>query len=175
MTSDSDAPAPSVLAVLDELTKVASSARSVPMSSACMVNREQLLGLVDALRAGIPVQISQADQLRSSAQTELEVANAQAERIRDEARRDAEQIASRDAIADQARVQAKEIIRDAEAEAERLRRNADDYVVTRLSSFRDDLESLRGQVDRGIAVVERERGVDPADLDDRSERAEKTA
>jgi hypothetical protein len=45
---------------VDELTTVIENARSVPMSSSCMVPRDHLLDLLDELRESLPEEVQQA-------------------------------------------------------------------------------------------------------------------
>jgi cell division septum initiation protein DivIVA len=166
MTSPDDRPASrhSVLAVLDELTSVVDSARPMPLSSSCLVNREQLLGLVDALRAGVPVELAHASELEAEARDDLErarsasdqlVADARAEAdlMVAEARERARREASRDAITAEARRQADEILREARDQARTLRRDAGTYALSSLEDVAQTLDDLRSQALRGRDVL----------------------
>lgn len=166
MTSPDDTRAPrhSVLAVLDELTATVDAARSVPLSSSCLVNREQLLGLVDALRAGVPVELAHASELEAEARDDLERARsasdslvtdarAEADLMVAEAREQARREASRDAITAEARRQAEEILREAHDQARVLHRDAGTYALSSLEEVAQTLDDLRSQALRGRDVL----------------------
>lgn len=179
----------SVLAVLDELTDTVDAARSVPLSSSCLVNREQLLGLADALRAGVPVELSHASELEAEARDDLEraraasdslVADARAEAdlMVAEAREQARREASRDAITAEARRQADEILREARDQARTLRRDSGTYALRTLEDVAQQLDELRGQALRGRDVMsEKLHDTEPAAEQDaeQSAQAERSA
>ncbi|HVQ17637.1 MAG TPA: cell division initiation protein, partial [Actinomycetes bacterium] len=66
---------------LDELTALVESARSVPMSASCVVNRSEILGLIDDTRRLLPIDLQRADALMADADGVLAEARTQAEQI----------------------------------------------------------------------------------------------
>ena len=53
--------------LLDALTDVIERARSMPMSSSVLVNRNEALDLIDELRDALPTQLTRADEVLSDA------------------------------------------------------------------------------------------------------------
>jgi hypothetical protein len=134
---------------LDRISATVQRAARVPMSASCVVNRAEILALVERARAGIPVEIRDADALLARREKVLSTARDEAEKTLAEARRCAEQLAESSTIVARARDRAEEIIEAAHAEAERLRREADDYCDRQLADFSEELERLRAQAARG--------------------------
>jgi cell division septum initiation protein DivIVA len=121
---------------VDELTTVIENARSVPMSSSCMVPRDHLLDLLDDLRESLPEEVQQAGAIVEQRTEILQQAQAEAERLTGRTRSESEQVVAtarrqreellgtarrqRDEILTQAQAEADELLAEAEAEAERL-------------------------------------------------------
>ena len=121
---------------VDELTTVIENARSVPMSSSCMVPRDHLLDLLDELRESLPDEVQQAGAIVEQRTEILQQAQAEAERLTGRTRSESEQVVvaarrqreemigtarrQRDEILTQAQAEADELLAEAEAEAERL-------------------------------------------------------
>ena len=121
---------------VDELTTVIENARSVPMSSSCMVPRDHLLDLLDELRESLPEEVQQAGAIVEQRTEILQQAQAEAERLTGRTRSDSEQVVAnarrqreeligtarrqRDEILTQAQAEADELLAEAEAQAERL-------------------------------------------------------
>ncbi|WP_222193875.1 hypothetical protein [Modestobacter italicus] len=121
---------------VDELTTVIENARSVPMSSSCMVPRDHLLDLLDDLRENLPDEVQQAGAIVVQRTEILQQAQAEAERLTGRTRSESEQVVAtarrqreeligtarrqRDEILTEAQAQADDVIAEAEAEAEEL-------------------------------------------------------
>jgi cell division septum initiation protein DivIVA len=121
---------------VDELTTVIENARSVPMSSSCMVPRDHLLDLLDDLRESLPEDVQAAGAIVEQRTEILQQAQAEAERLTGRTRGESEQLLTsakrqrdellgtarrqRDELLAQAQADAEDILAEAEAEAERL-------------------------------------------------------
>ena len=121
---------------VDELTTVIENARSVPMSSSCMVPRDHLLDLLDDLRESLPEDVQAAGAIVEQRTEILQQAQAEAERLTGRTRGESDQLLSsarhsreeilgtarrqRDELLAQAQADADEIILAAEHQAERL-------------------------------------------------------
>jgi cell division septum initiation protein DivIVA len=121
---------------VDELTTVIENARSVPMSSSCMVPRDHLLDLLDDLRESLPDEVQQAGAIVEQRTEILQQAQAEAERLTGRTRSESDQVVAtarrqreeligtarrqRDEILTQAQAEADELLAEAEAEAEAL-------------------------------------------------------
>lgn len=149
----------SLVAILDELTDLVSSARAMPMSASALINRAEVLDLVESARAVLPSQISQADSLIADADAVLDRARREAAKILEKARARADVLVSEEAVVASARQRSAEIEVAARTEADRLAREADDYCDRQLAQFEIDLGAITNQVAAGRArLVERSRG-----------------
>ena len=149
MTDDTQQQDP--LALLDVLTDVVHSARAMPMSASVLVNRAELLDLLDQVRAALPEQLSRADEVLSEADQRLADAEEQAERIIAAARARAAQLVTQEQVAVQAQAHAHELVTRAQEETAQMRLEADDYCDRRLAEFEIDLGKVLTQVQAGRA------------------------
>jgi len=141
----------SLVAILDELTDLVTSARAMPMSASALVNRAEVLELIESAKAVLPSQISQADTLIADADAVLDRARREAAKILEKARARAEHLVSEQAVVHAAEQRAEEIVAAA--------READDYCDRQLAQFEIDLGAITNQVAAGRArLVERARG-----------------
>ena len=62
MTTSSDA-GDDLLQILDELDHLITGARSVPMSSSAIVNRDDALALIDRARHAVPSAVRRAEEI----------------------------------------------------------------------------------------------------------------
>lgn len=139
--------------VLDAITAAVTHARAMPMSSSVLVNRAELLDLLEQARDVLPTQLTRADEVLADADTARAQARAQADRIIADARDRAAQLVDSEAVVVAARQRAQEILQEAEGAAEVLRRDADDYCDRRLADFEIDLGKVLSQVQAGRAKL----------------------
>ena len=137
--------------ILDALAAAVEDARAMPMSSSVLVNRAELLDLVDQARDVLPTQLSRADEVLAAADAARAAAQADVDAIIDRAHAHAAELVEEHAITLQARDRAAQIVAEAEAVADGLRRDADDYCDRRLADFEVDLDKLLHQVQAGRA------------------------
>ncbi len=135
----------SLLRLRDQLE----TARSVPMSASVMVNREDLLLLVDDAVAGLPEELRQARWLLKEREEFLAKARREAEDIIDAGRAQAERMVERTEVVREARRRAQQVIDDAEAQARALKHEAEDYIDQKLASFEVVLDRTMQAVSRG--------------------------
>jgi cell division septum initiation protein DivIVA len=158
---------------VDELTTVIENARSLPMSSSCMVPRDHLLDLLDDLRESLPDEVQQAGAIVEQRTEILQQAQAEAERLTGRTRSESEQVIGtarrqRDELIGTARRQRDELIAAAQAEADDLLTRAEaeaERLVAEGRRRRDQLVA-DGQAEHDRLVTETEvyRGaVDRAD------------
>lgn len=147
--------------ILDALEQAVEQARSMPMSSSVLVSRAEVLDLIGQLRATLPTQLADADELLATAAEVQARANADAEQVIAAARRRAEELVSAEQVVAAAGVRATEIVAEAERIAGQLRREADDYCDRRLADFEIDLGRLLSQVQAGRAKLAGRLGGSP--------------
>ncbi|MGW0119861.1 cell division initiation protein [Streptomyces sp. NPDC003327] len=134
---------------LDEIVATVQSARSMPMSASCVVNRAELLALLDEVRDALPGSLAQAQELIGGREQLVEQARQEAERIIEAAHAERGSIVSDTQVARQSQEEADRILAEARREAEEIRAEADEYVDSKLANFEVVLNKTIGSVDRG--------------------------
>jgi chromosome segregation ATPase len=124
-------------------------ARSMPMSASAVVNRGELLGMLDELAEAARVELSEAADLVSAKDDVVGQGHRRADELVAEARDQQKQLASESEVLQQARAQAEAELATARQEAEALRKEVDDYVDTKLAGFEVALERSLETVRRG--------------------------
>ena len=151
-----------VQGVLEALTAAVTGARAMPMSSSVLVNKAEMLDLVDQAREALPGQLTRADALLADADAAKEQARAEAVGIIAAAREEADRLVEAEAVTVAAHEKAAQIVADAQTQAEVLRRDADDYCDRRLADFEIDLGKVLAQVQAGRAKLAGRLGFDEA-------------
>ncbi|MEU3428722.1 ATP synthase F0 subunit B [Streptomyces gardneri] len=134
---------------LDEIVATVQGARSMPMSASCVVNRADLLALLEEVRDALPGSLAQAQELIGGREQLVEQARQEAERIIEAAHAERGSIVSDTQVARESQGEADRILAEARREAEEVRAEADDYVDSKLANFEVVLNKTIGSVDRG--------------------------
>ncbi|MEU0675033.1 cell division initiation protein [Streptomyces sp. NPDC006172] len=134
---------------LDEIVTAVSSARSMPMSASCVVNRADLLALLEEVRAALPDSLAQAQELIGGREQMVEQARQEADRIIETAHAERGSLVSGTEVARRSQAEADRILAEARQEAEDIRAEADDYVDSKLANFEVVLTKTLGSVGRG--------------------------
>ncbi|MFJ5833177.1 ATP synthase F0 subunit B [Streptomyces sp. NPDC093089] len=134
---------------LDQIVATVQGARSMPMSASCVVNRAELLALLDEVREALPGSLAQAQELIGGREQLVEQARQEADRIIEAAHAERGSIVSDTQVARQSQEEADRILSEARREAEEVKAEADDYVDSKLANFEVVLNKTIGSVDRG--------------------------
>ncbi|MET8803798.1 ATP synthase F0 subunit B [Streptomyces sp. NPDC004546] len=134
---------------LDEIVSTVSGARSMPMSASCVVNRAELLAMLEEVRQALPGSLAQAQELIGDREQMVEQARLEAERIISNAHAERGSLISDTEIARRSQAEADRILAEARKEAEEIRAEADDYVDSKLANFEVVLTKTLGSVGRG--------------------------
>ena len=134
---------------LDVMGATVERASSFPLSASCLVNRAELLSLVERARAELPVELDEAAALLVAHQDVNNRAEDEAEHLLAAARARADEMVTDSALVATARGRSEQILDAARTEAARLLREADEYCDRRLALFENDLERAMAQVKRG--------------------------
>ncbi|WCD99735.1 cell division initiation protein [Streptomyces sp. HUAS 31] len=134
---------------LDEIVAAVSGARSMPMSASCVVNRAELLSLLEEVRAALPGSLAQAQELIGDREQMVEQARQEADRIIGQAHAERGSLISDTEVARRSQAEGDRILSEARKEAEDVRAEADDYVDSKLANFEVVLTKTLGSVGRG--------------------------
>jgi len=149
-----------VHARLAELRQAVEGARSMPMSASAVINRSEVLELVDGLEKALDAALVEARAVLAERDAVVEEGRREAEGILAEARSEREAIVSDTEVYRVAKREADALFEQARSEAEALRRETDEYVDAKLANFEITLERTTEAVKRG-----RERLAGRTDLD----------
>jgi hypothetical protein len=138
-----------VNAKIDELIEIVESARAMPMSASCVINRAQVLELLDGLKNGMPEEMDRARRVLSDRESVLEEGRREAERMIERTRGERDSIINNTDISREARDAATRIMDDARREADQIRDEADEYVDQKLANFEVVLTKTLQAVGRG--------------------------
>jgi cell division septum initiation protein DivIVA len=166
---DDDVEAP-VAALLDRLERTLRDARSMPMSASCVVNREEVLGLVDDLRRALPQSLSRATAVLGDREGVVKGGREKANKIIAEAQAERKTMLTKAEVVKAARGEADRVLEEARAEADAMRLEVEEYVDSKLANFEVVLSKTLGAVQRGRARLHGESELDSladGDEDDR--------
>lgn len=145
---------------IDEIADLVESARAVPMSASCMVNRGQLLDLLDDLRDMLPEDVKRAELLLRDREAVIDEGRQEAVRIVDRARTERERLVTDSDVVREARDEAARLLAEADTDIRDRRNELDEYCDTKLASFEVTLQKTLTAVSRG-----RDRLRDPHGFD----------
>ncbi|MEU6659810.1 ATP synthase F0 subunit B [Streptomyces sp. NPDC046821] len=134
---------------LDEIVAAVGNARSMPMSASCVVNRADLLAMLEEVRQALPGSLAQAQELIGGREQMVEQARQEAERIIETAHAERGSLISDTEVARRSQDEGDRILAEARKEAEEIRAEADDYVDSKLANFEVVLTKTLGSVGRG--------------------------
>ncbi|HEY0259521.1 MAG TPA: hypothetical protein VGC18_06680 [Lacisediminihabitans sp.] len=139
-----------VIAALDQLEDLITQARAVPLSAAVMVNRAELLDLIDQAREALPDDLVAADAVVADADAVLGRADSAAEVTIAEANTRAR------TTVEEAREKASQMIEEARDQAERAVRTATEEAEATRAQARSDAQSsladANAQVERLVST-----------------------
>lgn len=145
----------SYIETLDALERMIREARSVPLSASAVIPREDALGLVLTLRELLPREHEEAKEVLSERDRVLEQAEAKAREIIERAETERARLVAKTEVVQAAEKEAGRIVGEAEAAAQKLRTQADDYVDAKLANFEILLNKVLRAVSRGREQLQR--------------------
>ncbi|MFP3987658.1 cell division initiation protein [Streptomyces sp. E11-3] len=134
---------------LDDIVEAVKGAKSMPMSASCVINRAELLSMLEEVRQALPGSLAQAREVIGGREHLVEQARQEADRIIEAARAERGSLISDTAVARQSQDEGERILAQSRQEAEEIRAEADDYVDSKLANFEVVLTKTLGSVGRG--------------------------
>lgn len=133
---------------IEQLEEMVAQAKSMPLSSSVLLNREELLDAIKDMRELLPEEIKQAKWVVKDREELLAKGRERAEQLVEGARKEQARLVGEQAVIEAAEDEARRIIADAEEQAHRVRREADDYVDSKLEEMESVLRRSTESVDR---------------------------
>lgn len=125
------------------------SAKTMPLSSSAMINREEVLELLETAASRLPEELRAARWMLRERDEFLAKTRREADDILDAARAQAERMVQRAEVVRAAEHRARQILDGANDEARRLRHEVEDFCDQRLAQFEIILEKVRTAVHQG--------------------------
>ena len=134
---------------IDEIISMVETARNVPMSRNCMLDRGELIGLLEHLRSEIPGEMRRAAALLDERDKILDAGQREADRMIAEAEAEHHRLVSLNEVVVSADREGARMVHEARQEVQRLREEVDEYVDTTLANFEQFLTRALASIERG--------------------------
>ncbi len=141
-------------ALLTRVIELVEAAKPVPLSASSMINKDELLDLLDEAVARLPDELRAARWLLKERDEFLAKVRREGDEILEQARSQAERMVQRTEVVKAAEQRARQIVDAAEAEARRMRHETEDYCDQKLASFEIVLERTLKTVGAGRAKLQ---------------------
>jgi hypothetical protein len=141
--------APETEALLNRVAELLENARPMPLSTSSMINKEEVLELLDEAIDRLPDELRAARWLLKEREEFLAKVRREGDDILDQARARAERMVQRTEVVKAAEQRARQIIDAAESEARRLRHEVEDFCDQKLAGFEIVLDRTLTMVHAG--------------------------
>jgi vacuolar-type H+-ATPase subunit H len=131
---------------IQQLEEMVVEAKSMPLSTSVLVNREEALELIQEMRAALPEEIKQARWVVKDREQLLTKARKDSEGIIQQALEEQHRLASQEEVVRAATREAERILDEARSEANQIRHEAEDYMDQRLAAFEATLGKTLEQI-----------------------------
>ncbi len=133
---------------LQQLEDLIRDAKSMPLSSSALLNRDEVLELIKDLKELLPEEIKQARWVVKDREELLAKARRDAEGMVEQGRAEQLRLASHEEVVKRADEEAERILSEADEAARKMRLEAEDYVDAKLAQFEIALHKVIEELDR---------------------------
>jgi len=138
----------------------------MPLTNNVIVDREQVLNLIDQLRVAVPEEVRQAKRINEETDRIVERAHEESERILARAQEQAAFLIEERELTRAAEIKSKEIIAQGQRDADDIRAGADEYAQSVLVHLEGECIKALQSIKRGLALLDDrhrpENGASPA-------------
>ena len=142
-----------LLSIVEELMAAVEGARSVPLSSNVMLDREQFMEMLERLRQELPDELRAARWMIREREAFVRRTNEKARVLLEDAKRRAAEMTSESYIVKEAVEEANRLVANAESESRRIRLESEDYAESRLAEAETVLGELLQEVRQARAAL----------------------
>ena len=122
-----------------------------------VLDQNAALGLIDELRVAVPEEVRAAKRINAEGERIMDKAQDEAERIVAKAQEQAAFLIDERGLTQAAEALSRQIQADAHADADEIRRGADEYAVSVLIGLEGDVVKTLQAIKRGIALLDERR------------------
>jgi hypothetical protein len=138
------------LQIIEQILNEIAEARSVPLSrDGALVNRQEMINLLNELKKKLPEDILQANQLLDNKEAVMEEGRMAGQVVIEQARAEANRLISQTEIVQAATQRGQEILQQVDQELNSMRNETDEYIDARLANFEITLNRTLLVVRRG--------------------------
>ncbi|HUR13796.1 MAG TPA: hypothetical protein VM097_04805 [Mycobacteriales bacterium] len=134
---------------LAEIVSLVESARALPMSASCVVNRADVLERLADIESLLPETITRAQEVLGDQQGVVEEGRREAARIVAQAKEERRRLVEATDVHREASTEATRLLEEARTSAEAMRLEVEDYVDAKLANFEIVLTKTLTAVERG--------------------------
>lgn len=145
------------LELLDELEDIIDKGASVPFTGRCMLDREELMDIIQELKLKLPDDLKQAKWIKSERQRILDEARAEADGIIKAANEKGISMINEHEITQQAVEHARQILDKANEDAQQVEKSAYIYADNLLETVEKVSVSSMKELEQCIAIVRNNR------------------
>ena len=127
---------------LEQLEELIREAKSMPLSSSVLINREEVLELTAELKEAMPEELKQARWIVKDREELLSKARDEGERIVEQANEEQLRMARKEEIVARAAAEADRVVSEGEERARVMRSEAEDYVDAKLAQFEISIRKI---------------------------------
>jgi cell division septum initiation protein DivIVA len=128
---------------------IVEEARSVPLSASCVINRSEMLKLLDHIKASFPNDLAKAIAIQREKESIIEDAHTQSDAIMQQARDEVSRLVEQTTIVSSARKEAARILAEAKTESDRDREEIEEYIDSRLANLEVILNKTLDVISKG--------------------------
>jgi cell division septum initiation protein DivIVA len=127
---------------LEHLDELIREAKSMPLSSSVLVNREEVLEMITEMKEALPEEIKRARWIVRDREELLAKAREEGDRTVAQAHEEQLRMARKEEIVARATSEADRVVSDAEERARMMRAEAEDYVDGKLAQFENSIRKI---------------------------------
>lgn len=144
-----------VMELIDQLYTMVSEAWGVPLGNEkCIVERDQVLEILDEIKTAMPVELSEAKRLVSARDEFINNAKREAEGIRNQAEERARALVDDQEIVRIAKARSNEMLASTQAKADALRRASSQFCDEALRRTEEAISAALGSVQQAHAAFQ---------------------
>lgn len=149
---------------LDELELALAEARPMPLSASVLVNRDELIHLVNEIRDLLPNELRQARWVLRERESVLSDAEQTAQRVIADAEQERLRLTGETEVVREAEREAKRVTREATDQSRTMRMEAEDYIDGQLARFELVLQKTLKTVAAGRERLRSDSEIDDAQI-----------
>ncbi len=146
------------LELLDELEDIIEKGASVPFSGRCILERDELLDVLQELKLKLPEDLKQAKWIKEERQRILQEAQAEADELISSVQKKAVSMVDENEITKQAVVRGKQIVERSTNEAIEIADSAYNYSDNLLETVEKVVLGAMKEMEQCVAIVRNNRG-----------------